>query len=110
MATPNHTAPSRVSGISDHLRTHLPGVAPDSLDTGEPSPPDIDHLIACIFEANTVINCLLADSDAYCEAIDSGLDVRPDQWPLTPVTCAGLLVASELLDQFAERLMHEPMG
>ena len=110
MAKPDHTALSRVSGISDHLRTQPHGVAPDSLDTGEPSRPDVEHLIACIFEANTVINCLLADSDTYREAIHEGLHVRPDQWPLTPTIYGGLLVASQLLDQYADRLMLEPIG
>jgi hypothetical protein len=101
MAVPDHTVLDRLSGLPDYLFAHLRGVSPDSCDMGEPSPPANNHLVACIDQVKFVISSLLGDSDAFREATNEGLDVWPHQWPLTPMAYGGLLVASQLLDQYA---------
>jgi hypothetical protein len=106
MAAPDHTVPACPPGLPDPLFLHRRGISEDAMDEGGESSSDIDHIVACIDEVKLVISTLLGDSDAFREAIDDGLNVWPDHWPLIPATYGGLLVASQLLDQYAVRLMH----
>lgn len=104
MATPDHTVLARLSELPDFLFAHLRGVSPDYEDPEEQEQFEVEGIIASMDQVKTVINCLLGDSDAFLEARLNGLDVQPAQWPLSPITFGGLLVATHLLNEYAEWL------
>ncbi|GGA24880.1 hypothetical protein [Dyella nitratireducens] len=107
MAEPDHKAPARPSGLPDNPFTRPTGNPPDAVDDEEIVQLEIGSAIACIEQVKLVIRCLLADSDAFDEAVTSGLSVQPLSWPLPASTYASLLVAIHFLDECAAMLRYE---
>jgi hypothetical protein len=107
MAVPDHTAMSHLSGLPDYLFTHLPGAPPDSVDKNEEAQLEMRSAMGCIGDVKHVITCLLADSDAFREALESGRDVPPRLWPLPTTIYASLLVAIHFLDECALMFRRE---
>ncbi|GLQ97406.1 hypothetical protein [Dyella mobilis] len=107
MAEPDHTSLSRLSGLPDHLFTHLPGALPDLADNDEESQLEMHSAMAGIADVKHVITCLLADSDAFREALESDRTVSPRLWPLPAMVYGSLLVAIHFLDECAGMLRRD---
>jgi hypothetical protein len=107
MAEPNHTALPCLSGLPDYLFANLPTVLADSPNFNEKVRTDIDTAIFGIDLVKRAITCLLADSDAYGEAMASGAPLQPRSWPLPAPTYASLLVAIHFLNECTGMLTHE---
>ncbi|GLQ98649.1 hypothetical protein [Dyella mobilis] len=110
MAEPDHTSLSRLSGLPDHLFTHLPGAPPDGADMTEDELLELHSAIAGIEDVKHVITCLLADSDAFREVLESGRDTSPRLWPLPAMVYGSLLVAIRFLDECALMLRRDAHG
>ena len=110
MAEPDHTVLARLSGLPDHLFTHLPGVPSGTVDNDEKTQQELRGAIAGIEEIKRVVTRLLADSDVFREALASGSPLRLLSWPLPMSTYASLLVATHYLDECAGMLRHELHG
>ncbi|MBE1160513.1 hypothetical protein [Dyella acidiphila] len=102
MATPDHTLLASLSGLPAYLFAHL-RAPPKLTDTNEQA--HASHVIDCIEQVKLATTCLLGDSDAFREVSTQRQPLRPQQWPLSPMVYASLLVGLHLLDQYAERLM-----
>lgn len=107
MAEPDHTVLARLSGLPDALFNHPLDDVSEVSDVDEEARLERASALACMEVATCVITCLLADSDAYREARADGFSPRPDQWPLTPASAGGLLVAMHFLHRYAETLRFE---
>jgi hypothetical protein len=67
----------------------------------------MDSVMLGIDQIKHGITCLLANSDAYSEAMTLGAPIPPRSWPLPVPTYASLLVAIHFLDECTGMLTHE---
>jgi hypothetical protein len=110
MAEPDHTVLARLSGRPDTLSARFSSVPRDTADNDEIAQLEIRSAIAGIEQIKLVITYLLADSDAFREAIASGAQVEPCSWPLPASTYASVLAATHYLEECAGVLRHELHG
>jgi hypothetical protein len=107
MAEPHHTAPGCLSGLPDYLFAHLPSVAREGLNIDEKARTEIDFAVMGIDLVKRAITCLLADSDAYSEAITVRAPIQPRSWPLPAPLYSSLLVAIDFLNECTGMLTRE---
>jgi hypothetical protein len=107
MAEPDHTVLARLSDLPDDLFAHLSGAPPDSAGNDEKALEELRRSIAGIEDVKRVITRLLADSDAFREALDREAWVLPRLWPLSMSTYAHLRAGIHFLDECTRVFQRE---